>query len=165
VLPPFDSGPHRLVDVKPFPGGGVVITARRQSLDGDADLYLARLTAGGSSMWAQSFDRPGSAADVHPPLFAGVSGARQEDGSIVVTWAPAHDDVSTRDEISYNIYSSTTQGGQDFSTPAFRTSGCGSMSLTGLTPGTSYYIVVRSADAFGNEDGNRRSIEIIGVDP
>jgi hypothetical protein len=160
VLPIVSSGRHRLVDLRAFPEGGVVMTAREQTLMNDADIYLARIDGDGKSVWAQSFDRPGSAGKTQPPLFAGISGGWLEDNKIALAWPPARDDVSTRDEICYNIYASDTQGGQDFSSPTLRIKGGNSAVLEGLNAGMNHFFVVRAVDAFGNEDMNRREIMI-----
>ncbi|MFZ1731821.1 MAG: hypothetical protein WBQ23_02570 [Bacteroidota bacterium] len=160
ILPITAPGQHRLIDLVDYPGGGTVITARKESRTGDADIYLARLNPDGTSVWAQSFNRPGSAVDTHPPLFAGISGGRQEGNAIALYWPPARDDVSTRDEITYNIFASTLPGRQDFSSPTLRIKGDVSVSLAGLASAGSYYFVVRAVDAFGNEDTNRREIVI-----
>ncbi len=160
VLPVFATGQHRLTDIQPFPGGGAVITAREQSHTQDADIYLARLAPDGSSVWAQNFDRTGSINDVHPPLFAGVTGARQEGMALVVTWPHARDDVSTPDEIRYNVYVADSLRTYDYQTPTIQTTGGSSAILTVFEPGQRYYIVVRAVDQFGNEDANMREIAI-----
>ena len=60
---------------------------------------------------------------------------------------------------SYLVYAATTSGGQNFAAPAAATSpGEVSALLTGLVPGTTYYVVVRAMDAAGNVDAN--SVEL-----
>ncbi|MBR9976508.1 MAG: hypothetical protein KFH87_00340, partial [Bacteroidetes bacterium] len=160
ALPMSRTGKHRLMNLAAFPGGGAVITVREEAHGGDADIYIARLDSDGNSVWAQSFDRSGAGFDQHPPLFAGISGATWRGNNADLCWPPAHDEISTADELRYRVYLATTSAGHDFNAPADEVLGKHSCSLTGLTPGDRAYVVVRAVDAAGNEDSNTRELII-----
>ncbi len=160
VLPIKTIGQHRFVDLEPYPGGGVVVTARMIS-ETDIDIYLARLDADGTGIWARSFNRPGSGRDETPPLFTGVGGGQQDAHSLTLFWHPASDDICTRDEIRYNIYTSTSPGKQNFSQPMRFVQGECSAKLADIPAGVNQYVVVRAVDAFGNEDSNVHEIAVL----
>lgn len=94
--------------------------------------------------------------DILPPTFGGLDtatalGAR----SVDLRWTTATDDTSKADGIFYDVFVATTSGGEDFSSPSFSTlGGATSFTLTGLSPLTSYYVVVRARDQAGNQDKN-----------
>jgi hypothetical protein len=98
--------------------------------------------------------------DVTPPVFAGCTGAVAKDaGSITVTWSLATDDVSPQTAIEYDLYASTTPGGENFSgTPNNTYTNVTSGLVTGLSPGTTWYIVCRAKDATGNQDKNTSEV-------
>lgn len=98
--------------------------------------------------------KPG--ADTTPPVFSGCKAAIAKDAtSITVTWAAATDDVSPPSAIAYDVYASTTAGGEDFATPKGSFTGVLTGVVTGLTPGgQTWYLVCRAKDASGNEEKN-----------
>lgn len=91
-----------------------------------------------------------------PPVFGGLTSVTATSTSVTLFWSPATDDVSQQAAIVYDIYISASSGGQNFSAPDFTTpAGATSHTITtGLTPGTTYYFVVRAKDAAGNRDSN-----------
>lgn len=95
-------------------------------------------------------------SDTTPPTFAGATGATGVSASsLEVTWAPATDNVSSSAQIVYELYASTTSGGQTFGNPTATTpAGVTSHTLTGLLASTTYHVVVRARDEAGNLDGN-----------
>jgi hypothetical protein len=94
--------------------------------------------------------------DLTPPAFGGVTSAIASNPTrVTLAWSAAVDNRAPPAEIVYNIYWSTTPGGQSFSIPG-ATSAPGALSGTalGLTPNTEYFFVVRAQDPSGNEDSN-----------
>jgi len=95
--------------------------------------------------------------DVTPPEFGGLVSATAVSVSpwINLQWNPASDDQTPAAGIVYLIYKATIAGGENLSVPTFTTSpGATSFSVTGLSPGTRYYFIVRAKDAAGNIDSN-----------
>ncbi len=94
--------------------------------------------------------------DVTPPTFSGLSAITSiTDTSMTLSWSPATDNITSQDRMQYIVYMSTTSGGENFSLPSFTTSaGVTSFSVTGLSPSTTYYFVVRAKDEAGNIDTN-----------
>ena len=89
-----------------------------------------------------------------PPSFSGLTLAVPSSSTTVdVAWEPATDDVSASAQIVYDISVATTSGAPfnaDYTTAA----GATDYTITGLTEGTDYYIVVRARDEAGNRDAN-----------
>jgi hypothetical protein len=81
-----------------------------------------------------------------------------------LSWQAAHDDVTPAAGIVYDVYFSTTPGGQNLSKPTWTTApGATSFRTPGLPSHGDAYFVVRARDAAGNEDGN--AVEQKGLDP
>lgn len=103
--------------------------------------------------------------DILPPTFGGLSSATALGArSVDLRWTAATDDTSKPDGIFYDVFVATTSGGEDFTSPSFSTlGGATSFTLTGLTPLTTYYVVVRARDQAGNQDKNtvERSIKTL----
>lgn len=96
------------------------------------------------------------------PDFAGIGSVVTSGGGAALVWVPGHDDCVNGEELSYNIYLSTTSGGQNFDSPdVTNTSSPFGWSLSGLELSTEYFFVVRSLDPSGNEDDNE--IELSGT--
>jgi hypothetical protein len=95
-------------------------------------------------------------ADVTPPTFGGITGATgQSATTIQLTWAAGSDNVDAASALVYDVYYSTTSGGQSFLTPdATSVAGATSIVISGLTPNTTYFFVVRARDTAGNRDAN-----------
>jgi len=94
--------------------------------------------------------------DVTPPTFGGVVSANAVSSArINLQWNPASDDRTLAANIVYLVYRATTSGGENLSVPNFTTlHGVTSFSVTGLSPSTRYYFIVRAKDAAGNIDSN-----------
>jgi chitodextrinase len=95
-------------------------------------------------------------ADATPPAFAGLSAAAPEpEGSVLLSWAAATDNVTPSAQIVYLVFQASSPGGQNFGSPTLVTApGATSQRVTGLQPGATYYFVVRARDAAGNVDTN-----------
>jgi hypothetical protein len=76
--------------------------------------------------------------------------------SVRLSWTPATSSTSSQSSLVYTVYSGSTSGGQNFSTPlATSSAGASEITLTGLTANTDYYLIVRARDPNGREDSNR----------
>lgn len=96
-----------------------------------------------------------SLPDTTPPSFSGlVSATALSPNSIRLSWNPATDNVTPSSEISYYVYMSTVSKGQNFSSPKDVVIGSTSATISSLTPGTTYYSIVRAADKLGNFENN-----------
>ncbi len=95
-------------------------------------------------------------ADTTAPTFAGLSGAAAVNAtSVALAWNPATDDITPAAAIVYDVYQSTTAGGESFASPTATTAaGATGLVVTGLAPLTTYHVVVRARDQAGNADGN-----------
>jgi hypothetical protein len=97
-------------------------------------------------------------ADTMAPAFAGASSATPApQGSVMLGWAAAIDDLTPTPGIGYYVYMATTAGAENFNLPSYATDpGVTSYTVTALpTPGVDYYFVVRAHDAAGNIDSNK----------
>lgn len=111
--------------------------------------------------------------DTIPPKFAGLKRAfactpgPQRPGETTpytLSWDAATDDITPSSKIVYDVYMSTTQGGENFSTPNWTTTpGVTTFKTPGLASHGTFYFVVRARDRAGNEDHNR--VERRGLDP
>ncbi|MCZ6690329.1 MAG: fibronectin type III domain-containing protein [Planctomycetota bacterium] len=99
--------------------------------------------------------------DLTAPVFSGLGTAVSLNPTRMnLTWLAASDNRAQPSEIVYNIYRASSSGGQSFITPNSRsTPGAVTWQLTGLTPNTDYFIVVRAEDPSGNEDLN--TVEVL----
>lgn len=104
---------------------------------------------------------PTTPVDSTPPQFDGLSQAVNLDlgGQIFLNWSTGTEPNTVESNsdpslpITYNIYMSTTSGGQNFSNPINSTQNL-NYTITGLMNDTQYFFVVRAEDAAGNEDNN-----------
>jgi hypothetical protein len=104
---------------------------------------------------------PTTPVDSEPPVFSGLVYAddAQTGGAVDLIWAAATDpdliecNSDPSIPITYNVYYSTTSGGQNFLVPDVTTQGT-SIQITGLQDGTTYHFVVRAEDSAGNEETN-----------
>ncbi len=112
---------------------------------------------GGGAGMAGSAGSAGKASSA--PTFGGVTAvAPISTSGLLVTWAPATDDVSAAIKLKYNVYVAAKSGAQTFATPT-TTSAPGATSVevnSGLTADTTYFVVVRAVDEAGNEDTNTK---------
>jgi hypothetical protein len=95
-----------------------------------------------------------------PPTFNGIDLAAfvgdPNARTATLSWGAASDVATPTNKIVYDVYESTTMGGEDFTKPPATTSmpGATSISLTGLPPNATTYFVVRARDEDGNRDSN-----------
>jgi hypothetical protein len=105
------------------------------------------------------------------PTFAGAkSAASAPQGSIVLAWAPAKDNLTPAPGMSYLVYLATTAGEEDLSSPDFVSDfGATSITITGLPASllangvaadahSTYFAIVRAMDAAGNIDSNKKEV-------
>jgi hypothetical protein len=95
-------------------------------------------------------------AGTTPPSFAGLSLARAVGPrSIELSWPAASDNGTPKSKMRYDIYVSTSTGGQKFAAPEFVSDpGATRFTVGGLAPGNGYFFVVRARDELGNADSN-----------
>ncbi|MEM6731394.1 MAG: hypothetical protein AAF658_07545, partial [Myxococcota bacterium] len=103
----------------------------------------------------------------NPPRFDGVRSVSAVGASAVrVTWDTALDDVTAGSALVYSVYVSTTAGGQDFTAaPAATVTGATERTLTAsefgnAAAGSLLYVVVRAADALGNQETNEVELAV-----
>jgi hypothetical protein len=117
--------------------------------------------------------RPPPGGDTTPPVFAGLTSAVTctpgpsrvgETTPYHLSWSAAHDNVTPSSQIVYDVYMSSTSGGEDFVHPNWTTDpGVTNFTTPALPSTVSRYFVVRARDQAGNEDAN--TVERAGVDP
>jgi hypothetical protein len=95
-----------------------------------------------------------TAADTTAPSFAGVTNISGITASTVnLSWAAATDNVTPQASLLYDVCVTTVNGGcnnASFAVHSTSAAGATSKTVTGLTPLTLYYFVVRARDAVGN---------------
>jgi hypothetical protein len=114
-----------------------------------------------------------TAAGTTPPTFAGLQSAfactpgPQRPGQttpFTLSWQPATDVLTPAAAIVYDVFASTTPGGENYATPTWTTPpGVTSFKTPGLPSHGTFYFVVRARDQAGNEDQNQ--VERRGSDP
>jgi Bacterial Ig-like domain len=125
--------------------------------------YTAKITRGakdaaGNALGADyvwSFTT-GVAPDTTAPAFAGLEQASVlNTTTAALAWSAATDDFTPVLGIRYLIYITTSSGGYDFGSPHFITDpGMTAYEVIGLSPGQTYYFLVRAVDDSGNADSN-----------
>jgi len=105
---------------------------------------------------------PGPSTDVTPPSFEGLvtAFATGNPDEAVLTWDLATDPSLP---VGYNVYLSYERGRLPGGFPS-ATSYQSPYVMTGLTPGTGVYVIVRAVDNFGNEDQNTTELLVIPSD-
>jgi hypothetical protein len=89
------------------------------------------------------------------PIFDGLASATPVGpDALELTWAAAEDETSPAERLNYRVYLATAAGAQDFAAPLTTATGVTRLTVTGLSPGRAYAIIVRAADEAGNEDEN-----------
>lgn len=109
----------------------------------------------GYGAWGQDGWGGVSPPDTLAPIFAGLVTATAVGDAVYLQWDAATDDVTLPPYIAYRVYRATTSGAENFGSPIITTA-LGQLSYldAGLTPGTTYYYVVRALDQEGNQDTN-----------
>lgn len=99
--------------------------------------------------------------DFVPPAFAGVQNVVGcGSGCLDLSWSAATDAQGST-PITYNIYMSTTSGGQNFASADFSIASTSIQINSGILDDTPYYFVVRAKDSAGNEEPG--ATETVGV--
>jgi hypothetical protein len=92
----------------------------------------------------------GPLPDITPPDFKGAQSVQPAGPtSLTVAWNAAADETSGKDDFTYLIYASTTTP-VPLDKPALTVRGALSGTLIGLTPATTYNVIVIAKDAAGN---------------
>lgn len=118
--------------------------------------FVARAQDQAGNLDTNTTQRSATTLDGAQPTFAGLTSATANGTSqIDLTWSAASDNVTSAGNMVYKIYQASTPGGQNFTTATYTTSaGATTYSVTGLSPNTAYYFVVRARDLALNEDTN-----------
>lgn len=105
--------------------------------------------------------------DFQSPDFAGLSDINLiTTTSLTLLWLPGDDNVTPPDKLQYLVYRSDTPRGENFESPGYTTSsGATSFNVTGLSPATTYYFVVRAKDETGNIDSNSNEMAATTLSP
>jgi len=105
-------------------------------------------------------------ADTTPPTFGGVTGAAVTGNMITLSWTAASDNASLPANLIYKIYQASTAGGENYATPSHTTTaGATSFQIMNLTPGLTYFFVVRAQDESGNTSSNTQERSGVAVTP
>jgi hypothetical protein len=125
------------------------------------------ITEAKHAFWVRGVGAKSSPTDHKPPLFAGLSSATTcipgpispavgRNTPYYLRWNPASDDQTPASQIVYDVYQSSTSGGEDFSAPTYTTApGASSFTTPPLTSSSTWFFVVRARDRAGNRDSNR----------
>ena len=99
---------------------------------------------------------PAVGEDSTPPRFLGLRQLIAGDRELILSWAMAIDDVSTSEQIRYQIFTADRPGKQDFDSPPTLTTAPGALScrLTALKNGQTLHVVVRAIDTTGKVETN-----------
>jgi len=118
--------------------------------------FVVRAQDGAGNIDSNGVEKSNTLPDTNPPLFAGLSAISNVTGtSAQLSWAAAIDNVTPQANIVYLIFQATSPSGEIYATPSYTTApGATNFIVTGLTPVTTYYFVVRAKDGAGNIDGN-----------
>jgi hypothetical protein len=94
-----------------------------------------------------------------PPVFAGLQSVTSAVEAATLTWSAA----SSAYPVTYSVFESLTNGGQNFNSPVFTTNAL-SAYITPLDPGTNtwltYYFVVRASDPCGGSELNTVELSV-----
>jgi hypothetical protein len=128
-----------------------------RGLSGDTTYYfVVRAVDADGNEDKNTVEQSAMTADTGTPTFAGVQSVTATGvGSLLVTWNPATDTGCPSSLITYRIFYSTTSGAENYAAPSAVTmAGATSVTMTNLSQGQIYYVVVRAVDAAGNSDAN-----------
>jgi hypothetical protein len=97
-----------------------------------------------------------TSADSIAPTFGGVTSITNVTAtSVDLVWTGATDDKTAPSDIVYAIWASPTTPVDTTVKETTTVKGATSTTVSGLTPATKYYFVVRARDSAGNEDTNK----------
>ena len=101
--------------------------------------------------------------DTTPPNFNGLQSVGDATSStLTLSWSAATDSGTPSGQMEYDIYQSSTPGGENLSSPTYTTTpGSTSYVVQGLSQDSTYYFIVRARDKFGNRDSNM--VELSGT--
>lgn len=129
---------------------------------GPCPQYIVVLKTVGHFTFEVTAAPPGG--DTTPPVFAGLVSAETctpgpvrpgEQTPYHLAWKAAHDNVTPRSQIVYDIFMSMTSGGEDFSKPNWTSKpGATTFTTPDLPSVKPLYFVVRARDQAGRQDHN-----------
>jgi hypothetical protein len=96
-----------------------------------------------------------TSADSSPPVFAGLATVTNVTSTTVdLGWLAASDDQTGTDEIEYDIWEGSAPSVDTSGMPKYTVKGVTTYKVTGLSPASKLYWVVRAKDNAGNRDTN-----------
>ncbi|MCC7381707.1 MAG: hypothetical protein IT384_07735 [Deltaproteobacteria bacterium] len=128
----------------------------------DGPPYLAQSQIDAIAQWIGEGARsscadPSPCSDQTPPTFAGLATAQLTRSATAarLCWSAGSDDSTPSSALHYDVFQSTTPGGEDFvRPPRATTDGVTCTEIGGLTPLSQYCWIVRARDLAGNRDAN-----------
>jgi hypothetical protein len=122
--------------------------------------FVVRAVDGAGNEDKNTVEANATTLDTHPPEFGGAKGAQGTGAhDVLVSWNAATDNGSDPAALKYEVYATTTQGGENFLVPSIISApGATSATVTGLPEATQIFFVVRVVDENGNRDANRHEI-------
>jgi hypothetical protein len=122
------------------------------------NLTAGVMTVGGATLTPTSFTfTTVNSDDTTRPTFGGITSVTGAGTTqVTVNWTQGTDDTSPQAALKYEVYLAVASNNQDFGTtiPVPNVTGAGSLLVSGLTPNTTYFIIVRCRDQAGNLDAN-----------
>ncbi len=124
----------------------------------------AALSAGNNAVWicvvplgnSVGFAQLNLIRDDTAPIFSGLASVALNTATqVTLSWNGAIDGASAQVDIVYDIYQATATGAENYTAATYTSNpGATSYVVTGLTPATQYFFVVRARDQAGNHDTN-----------
>ncbi|HVV81874.1 MAG TPA: fibronectin type III domain-containing protein [Kofleriaceae bacterium] len=146
-----------------------VTAATRATIDGLAagarHVFVVRAVDEADHEDGNTVEREADTPDLTPPDFGGATAVTESaPGTLDVTWAAATDNATPAASIAYRVYVATTAGAESFASPTATVTGVTHATLPGVTPSTTFFVVVRARDAAGNEDANALERSVTTLD-
>ncbi|MBN1897906.1 MAG: right-handed parallel beta-helix repeat-containing protein, partial [Spirochaetes bacterium] len=114
-----------------------------------------------SQPYTGSVPGPTVTIDDMVPVFAGNFSAELANGSVVLNWDHASDNVTPQAGMLYNIYKEPVSGSTiGVSTPAGSVTGNNTITLSGLGSGAHYFLI-EAVDEMGNKTTNPKEASIV----
>ena len=138
--------------------GIYVVTYAISSVNGRADSssYSVPVTATDGIGNSTSSSITLALDNTAPPSPTGLTATALVGGNILLSWTASSPET---DVVYYNIYRSTSSGGENYSSYTYRVSvGTTTYTDTSTTDSTTYYYVVRAEDIPGNTDSNTTEV-------
>lgn len=130
--------------------------------------FVVRAQDSSSNIDTNTIEKTVTTPESIPPTFSGLATALPNSGTeILLSWNAATDNVTPSAQIVYEICQSTTTGSCNTTWTANYTTQPGNLvyPVSGLTPGMSYFFMVRAKDQAGNIDTNTAEVSAATLSP